>query len=181
MGKVVPFRRREIREAFETGFTDILKDAVHVKGKSLGAEVNGIYRLNVNFEDLFKANIGTFIINHRLMDADLFRSGLYVSKLVGEFLSNKGGSYYATDYFIRGIEDNDPFVLQQGGDLCCVFCIFFDERRNWRMMKEKDYMNIGIQLYSLYFAKTRRMIGLSMSRNFEKIVDITKQCVTEIG
>ncbi len=167
MGNVVPFGGKERNKAtFDSDFTEMLKGVVKIKKESLITEKNGIFHLNVSFGDMLKAKIGSFIIEHRLMNADIFRCGLYVSQVIGETLSRKVESYYVSDYFIRGIDEDDPLVLQQGADLCCVLCIFFDERRNWRLMREGDYMQMGIQLYSLYHSKTKRVIGWCMSRNF---------------
>lgn len=181
MGEVVPFRGREKRKAtFESDFTKILNDVVEIKRESLVTEENGIVRLNANFEDVFKAKIGSFIIQHRLINADLFRCGLYVSQVLAETLSKKFESYYVTDYFVRGIEEDDPIILQQGADLCCIICVFFETRERWRMMRAGDYMKMGIQLYSLYYSKTKRVIGWCMSRNFERIISITRKCVEDI-
>lgn len=179
MGDIVPFKRRKQRTSIEAGFTEILRDVVEIRKKSLELEERGLYRLNVNFEDLMKAKICSFIMDHNIMNADIFRCGLYVSRVLGETLAKKVENYYVSDYFVRGIAENDPFILQQGADLCCVLCILFDERKNWRMMKTGDYTRLGTQLYALYFARTRKLIGLCMSRNFGDIVEITKQCVLE--
>jgi len=181
MGQIVPFRGKEkIKATFDGDFTEMLKDVVKIKRESLDTEENGIFHLNVNFEDMLKAKIGSFIIDHRLMNADIFRCGLYVSQVLGETLSKKIESYYVSDYFIRGIEEDDPLILLQGADLCCVLCIFFEERQNWRLMRTGDYMRIGIELYSLYHSKTKRVIGWCMSRNFESIIAIARKCIEDL-
>jgi len=180
MGTVIPFRRKENgRVTFDSDFTAMLKDVVTIKRESLVTEENGIFHLNGSFEDMLKASIGSFIIEHRLMNADLFRCGLYVSQVLGETLSKQVESYYVSDYFVRGIEEDDPLILQQGADLCCVLCIFFEERRNWRLMKGGDYVRMGIQLYSLYHSRTKRVIAWCMSRNFERIIAIARKCVAD--
>lgn len=46
MGEIIPFRQREKTKAtFESDFTAMLKDVAEVKRESLGAEINGIFRL----------------------------------------------------------------------------------------------------------------------------------------
>ncbi|HET6515504.1 MAG TPA: hypothetical protein VFG09_10125 [Thermodesulfovibrionales bacterium] len=181
MGEVIPFVRKEKRrQTFESDFTEILKDVVEVKRKSLCSEENGIFRLAVSFEDFLKAKIGSFIIEHKLMNADLFRCGLYVSHVLTEALSRKIESCYATDYYLRGFEEDDPLIMQQGADLCCILCIFFEERRNWRMMKTGDYARMGTQLYALSYGKTKKTIAWHMSRNFDRITAITRKCVTSL-
>lgn len=178
MGEIVPFRRKEKKNtSLENDFTEVLKDVVEIGRESLGTEVNGVFLMNVDFENMLKAKIGSFIIEHKLINADLFRCGLYVSHLLSETLSRRIDSYYVTDYYIQGFERGDPAILQQGADLCCLLCILFEERRNWRMMKKGDYAKMGIQLYSLYYARTKRPIGWCMSRNFEPITSITRKCI----
>lgn len=182
MGEIIPFRQREkTKTTFESDFTAMLKDVAEVKREALGAEVNGIFRLNAGFENMIKAMVGSFIIDHRLMNADLFRCGLYVSHVLAEMLSKTIESYYVIDYLTRGIEEEDPLLLRQGADLCCMLCILFEGRQNWRMVKAGDYMKLGIQLYALYHAKTKRMIGWTMSKNFEAITSITKQCIEDMA
>jgi hypothetical protein len=181
MGEVIPFRGREKKKGtFENDFTKLLKDVAEVKGRQLGREKNGIFCLDVTFEHMLKATIGSFIIKHRLMNADLFRCGLYVAEILCETLSKEFESYYVTDYYVRGIQEDDPIVLLQGADLCSVLCILFEERRNWRMMKRGDYVKMGIQLYSLYYTRTKRLIGWCMSKNFERIIGITRKCVKDM-
>lgn len=178
MGTVVPLRRKEKRPlTVDSDFTALLNDVVALKSGALGDEINGVFRMRVNFEELLKARIGSFIIEHRLMNADLFRCSLYVSHLLHETISRNFESPYVTDYYIRGFEEQDPAALQQGADLCSVLCILFEGRRNWRMMKQGDYAKMGIRLYGLYYSQTGRMIGWCMSRNFEHIVSITRKCL----
>lgn len=180
MGRVVPFRVREKTKTFESNFTELLTDFAHLRERELIMEENGVCRLNGKLVDLFEARIGSFIVKHNLLNPELFRCGLYVSHLLGGALSREAGSLYVSDYLINGIGDCDPAALRHGGDLYCVLCILFDGRGRWRAMREGDYMKLGMHLYSLYFAVTGRRIGLSMSRNFEAIVRITRDCVSEI-
>jgi len=181
MGRIIPFRDvQKMKAAFEVDFTDMLKDVAEIKRELPGNEENAIFHLNVSFEDLFKAKIGSFIIDHRMLNADLFRCGLYVAHVLGETLSKKITSFYMTDYLTRGIENESPDILKEGADLCCIICIFFEERRNWRMTRAGDYVKMGIQLYSIYFSMTGRLIAGCMSRNFQDITSITRKCVEEI-
>ncbi len=180
MGHLIPLPdRHKLKAAFEGDFTSMLKNVAEIKRDALGAEDNSIFHLNVSFEDLFKAKIGTFIIDHRLLNADLFRCSLYVANVLGQTLSKKIKSFYMTDYLIQGIEEEDPDILKEGADLCCVICIFFEERRKWRMTQAGDYVKMGIQLYSIYYSMTQKLIAGCMSRNFQDITSITRKCVED--
>ena len=180
MGKIIPLpEKRKLKAAFEGDFTGMLKDIAEIKRKTLETEENGIFCPNVSFEDLFKAKLGSFIIDHKLMNADLFRCSLYVAHVLNEGLTKNISSFYITDYLIRGIEEDSPDTLKEGADLCCIISIFFEERHNWRMMHPGDYAKMGIQLYSIYYSMTHRLISWCMSRNFENITSITRKCVKE--
>jgi hypothetical protein len=48
------------------------------------------------------------------------------------------------------------------------------------MMRAGDYVKMGIQLYSLYYSMTQRLIALCMSRNFQDITAITRRCVEDL-
>ena len=181
MGKIIPLPdRNKIKASFESDFTSMLKNVADIRRDALGEEDNGIFHLTVSFEDFFRAKIGTFIINHRLLNADLFRCSLYVANVLGQTLSKKISSFYITDYLIRGIEEEDPDILKEGADLCCIICIFFEERRNWRMTQAGDYVKMGIQLYSIYYSMTQKLIAGCMSRNFQDITTITRRCVEDM-
>jgi hypothetical protein len=178
MGEIIPFRRRnEIKVNFDTDLSNMLKDVVELKKESLGTEINGIFQMNTNFENLLKAKIGSFIVDHRLIDAELFRCGLYVSDLLNEMLSKTFESYYATDYFIHGLQEQDPLILKEGADLCCVLCILFDARQTWRMMRPGDYAIMGVRLYSLSYSLSKRVIAWCMSRYFDEITSIARKCI----
>ncbi|MBF0506700.1 MAG: hypothetical protein HQL09_07680 [Nitrospirae bacterium] len=181
MGKIIPFGvKNKAKTAFDSDFTSMIKDVAEIKREALGTEDNNLFHLNVSFEDLFKAKIGSFILDNRLINADLFRCSLYVAHVLGETLSKKVASFYITDYLIRGIEEESPDILKEGADLCCIICIFFDERHKWRMMRAGDYVKMGIQLYSIYYSMTHKLIGWCMSRNFEHITSITRKCVEDL-
>lgn len=179
MGRVVPFRRKEEKQGTPEAedLTALLKGAVELRGSALGHEINGVFRMKGNFEELLKARLGSFIIENRLITTDLFRCSLYIAHLLNETVSRNFESLYAVDYYLRGVEEQDPAALQQGADLCSVLCILFEGRRNWRMVREGDYARRGVQLYALYYAQTKRMIAWCMSRNFESIVAITRKCL----
>jgi hypothetical protein len=115
-----------------------------------------------------------------LINADLFRCSLYVAHLLDDMLAKNVDSYYAVDYFVRGLEEEDPGVLKDGADLCCFICILFDERHGWRMMRSGDYANMGIQLYSLCYSISKKKIAWCMSRHFNDITSVARHCIDDI-
>ena len=130
MGQIIPLPdRTRLKAAFEGAFTDMLKDVAEIKREELETEDNSIFHLNVSFEDLFKAKIGSFIIDHRLLNADLFRCSLYVAHILSETLSKKITSFYITDYLVRGIEDEDPVILKEGPTYAVLSASFLQRGR----------------------------------------------------
>ncbi len=158
----------------------MLKEIVAIGKESIGEEVNGVFQMNMSFEEMLKARIGSFIIDKRLINAEIFRCSLYVSHLLDEMLSKNFDSYYAVDYFIRGLEEEDPGILKEGADLCCFICILFDQRSGWRAMRSGDYASMGIQLYSLSYSISKRKIAWCMSRNFNDITLVARQCIDDM-
>lgn len=181
MGKMIPFKRRVgATIQVDNDLTRILKNIVEVSKESEGTEINGIFHMNMSFGNMLKAKIGSFIIDNRLINTELFRCSLYVSNLLNEMLSKNFNSYYAVDYFIRGLEEENPMILQEGADLCCVLCILFDQRNGWRMMKSGDYARMGIQLYSLCYSISKKKIAWCMSRNFDDITLVARKCIDDL-
>ena len=74
MGKVIPFiRRSNGKIQVDNDLTGMLKEIVEVGKRSIGEEVNGVFQMNMSFEDMLKARIGSFIIDKKLINAELFR------------------------------------------------------------------------------------------------------------
>ncbi len=181
MGKVIPFiKRSKGKIQVDKDLTGLLKEIVAVGKGSVGEEVNGVFQMNMSFEDMLKARIGSFIIDRNLINADLFRCSLYVSRLLDQMLSKNFDSYYAVDYFLRGLEEEDPGILKEGADLCCFICILFDRRNEWRMMRSGDYASMGIQLYSLSYSLSKKKIAWCMSRHFNDITSVARHCIDDM-
>jgi len=181
MGNIIPFERKgKAKMQVDKDLTGMLKEIVEVGKESIGAEINGVFQMNMSFEDMFKARIGSFIIDKKLINADLFRCSLYVSHLLDDMLSKNVDSYYAVDYFIRGLEEEDAGILREGADLCCFLCILFDGRSGWRMMRSGDYADMGIRLYSLCYSISKRKIAWCMSRNFNDITLVARHCIDDM-
>lgn len=172
-----PKRRPNVRP--DDNISEILRDAVEITRESFGREGENIFRMYGSFENLLRSKIGTLLLAEESLNPDLFHCSLYVSEMLGEFLSGGFDSYHAMDYLTRGYEECDPDFFKKGGDLCFVLCTFFEGRcdRIRRPMKLADYLDMGSRLYFTHYAETRGGIGYCMGKNFREIVSVTKRSI----
>jgi len=160
--------------------TDLLKDAVVIAKKSYGEISNEIFQPSQSIENLFKIKINSMLLESGQINAELFNCGSYIARIINQFQKEVPESYYAVDYFVRGVNDDNPLVLQKGADLCFIICVFFEQRKKWRKMGEDYYPNLGKQLYYMFYDKTKKTIGLHMRYNFKTIAEITRDCVKNL-
>lgn len=175
MGEIVPFKAKRIADG-NSDFTAILASTYEDIKKSFIEESGGIATISTSFEEVLRARIGEKFIWDRKINPDLFRCGLYVSGLMSEMISNVPQSFYAVDYFQRGMEESDPKFFKEGADLCCTLCVAFPGRLGWKATKTDDYYQLGIQMYALYYSETKKQVAWCMSRNFREIVSIARFC-----
>ncbi|PJA86960.1 MAG: hypothetical protein CO141_01940 [Candidatus Moranbacteria bacterium CG_4_9_14_3_um_filter_42_9] len=176
---LVPKPKRLPKVGFDEDISKILQEAIEITKQSFGREDESIFQMYGSFENLLRSKIGTLLLTESRVNMDLFRCSLYVSEMLGEFLSGSPESYNAMDYFTRGHEECEPDFFKKGGDLCFILCTFFEGRcdRIRRPMKLVDYLDMGSQLYFTYHAETRSGIGYCMGENFREIVSVTKRSI----
>ncbi len=183
MGNLIRFPlersgKNNITKEYGNNLTILLKDAVHLAEISAGEEVNGIFRMKIDFQNLLNKKIMEFFLKNNLCGAsDLFKCSLYVSKIVSDNVVQKFKSYYAVDFLEEGMRKGNPWTFKQGADLCFILCAFFNSRKNWREMKENDYAEMGRRFYLLFYNGTKKEIGWHMSKRYKEMVMVTRYCI----
>lgn len=180
MGNVIPiFSKKEVSSEVAEISEDsnqllkvILKNA---RKKENSGEINII----ASPREFVLAEISSFLLKNKMIDPELFRCTLYVSEVVSTYFTNVPESYYACDYFTKGIEENDPESIKKGADFCFLLCTFFPERGNRRVMKVESYFEMGKMMYFSLYGMTQKTIGLSMGNNFSTMVEIAKKVVIQ--
>jgi len=180
MGNVIPIlskkealpRTEEISEDPNQLLKVILENA---KKKKESKKINII----TNPKDFVLAEMSSFLIKNKMTNHELFRCTLYVAEIVSNYFTNIPESYYACDYFTKGIEENNPESVRKGADFCFLLCTFFPERGNRRVMKVESYFKMGRMMYFSLYGMTQKTIGLSMGNNFSTMVDVAKEVIIQ--
>lgn len=178
MGKIIAMSPRgenkkvdgpdEISEDFNQLLQDIVRSA---KSSKKSKEVEIV----TNPEEFIRGKISSFLMKEKMINRDLFRCTLYVSKVISNMFSNAPESYFASDYLLKGIAEENPGIILKGADFCFLLCTFFLERGNHKAMKSEYYFSMGKQMYFSFYSRTQKTIGLSMGNNFPKMVEIVRQ------
>jgi len=134
--------------------------------------------LKVSSKDDFirklEGQISQEILQKKMISHGIFVCGIYVPKVIAQYLSTSPKSWVVADYLYQnGIEEGSS--LQQGADVCFLICCLFPRRGNWGLMKISYYQKMGVSFYYRFYQQTGKEVGYYMSDNFDKIVDITNQ------
>ena len=161
--------------------------------KDVGSDLNSLLKMAVDIRKKVQHNTGEtvpdfkifisgkimdILISNRMIAVDSILCGQYVSKLLASLLQYVPEHWIAIDYLIQG-NKNNPYVLQQGADMCFLVCSVFPKRLG-RCMKINDYKTFGISLFMQYFQKTGEEIGFHMSKQFPDMVKVTQECINKI-
>lgn len=164
----------------DSNINQLLKQAINLQGEVLGKIQNGIYCMRGNFKELMAAKICSVLLKEKMIRTDLFKCSLYLAKMMADMVAKVPMSYYVTDYFLKGFEDENPLVIKEGADYCAMVCIFFEGRKGWRAMKPKDYEKLGSSLYLTYYNLSQKPIGWHMGKNFKEIVPIARRSIENL-
>ncbi len=189
MGKVIRLFRREKREnespatgkETDRDFTALLKGAVSDArqcGDRTPDRDDEITLLDDEAVDFFRKRIHYILIKEKILEPDLFRCTLHISRVMADMVHEVPESYFASDYLVGSQQDTRQ--LLRGGDLCCMICIFFEEWANRRSMRVADYEQMGMQLYLRHHAATRSSIGQCMAHHFRDVVAISRECIQDM-
>ena len=161
-------------------FNALLRKA-HILRKSVPTKSDDlIWQEFGDLQRLFEALLNKSLLAEKNIGTDIFMCSSYVASLLAKTGSSIPKSWYAIDYILEGYENDDPFVLQDGADVCFLLYSLYPARCNRRSMKTEDYATMGENLYYGYYAKTGREIGYYMSNLFELMADTTAKCIANL-
>lgn len=177
MADIIPFDEVRQRVTEKMNLSELIARAVDLRNdppeeKSDGLLVTDGQRLEVIFERI----ISDILLKRKLLAPGFFICSRYIAVLLKRISSSVPESWFAVDYFIQGVKEGRPELIKQGADLCFLFCSVFPERSNHRNMNFKSYSKLGAGLYYNFYLRTGNDIGRFMSRGFEIMTEVTKQC-----
>lgn len=180
MGRVIPIfsKKREPLNVDEISEDSNLLLKIILENASKKEEPKGI-NIITNPREFILAEVSSFLIKNKMINPELFRCTLYISEVVSNYFTNIPESFYASDYFTRGIEENNPQSIKNGADFCFLLCTFFPERGSRRVMKVESYFKMGKMMYFSLYGMTQKTIGLSMGNNFDTMVEVTKEVIVQ--
>jgi hypothetical protein len=123
-----------------------------------------------NLSEWFGEIISKEIVRRNMISEDIFLCGIYIATMLAEVDCDL--KKYAFEYLEKWSESSDPNFLKMGGDFCFVLCGGFSARCERRMMKLKDYQEMGASFYDWFYLSTGKPIGRYMSANFELMQQI---------
>ena len=129
-----------------------------------------------NLKDWFGEIISSEIIRRDIFSEDIILCGIYIASMLAQM--NCELTKYFIDFLEKWSESSDPIYLKLGGDFCFVLCGGFSARCDRKMMKIKDYKEMGVSFYDWFYSSTGRPIGHYMSVNFELMQQIVNTVLT---
>ncbi len=137
----------------------------------------------LGFKELEKVIL--FSINNTLLEqgcanSDYFHCGNYISKLIVRSAEAPFESLYAIDYLAQIRDERDYYGFQQAGDLCFLLCSMFTKRCDRRMMRYRDYVQIGKVMYSNFYSKSNKKIAYLMSQYYQEMAEVTKYAINTL-
>lgn len=152
----------------------LLSKAIEVSKKTMG-KINGeIFIPDSGIGKMLTSKFNQVLLEEKIIDREIFRCALYVSKIFEEILKEVPESYYGTDYWIREMQEENPVLFKKGGDVCFLVCTFFEKYAR-RRTSMGDFQRMGSFLYDLYYSQTDDTIGWCMSNNFKNILQIAQE------
>ncbi|MBI4779087.1 hypothetical protein HY797_01380 [Candidatus Falkowbacteria bacterium] len=189
MNKVIDlstFKNKQLpkntRENHEKGgdLTELLKKATILRQEIEELKETVVITDFAGLRRIFETRLSAIILKTKNIEVDFFLCGSYIASLLAEIGNNVPESWFAIDYLFKNAKSNNPNDLKRGANVCFLICSVFPKRSQIRCMKYKDYQALGRGLYYNYYGQTGKAIAYFMSKQFQPMVEITKECLREL-
>jgi len=177
MADIIPFDEVKERVAEKMSLSQLIARAVDLKDDVPEKTSAGMLMTDEQkLEIIFERTISGILLKRKLLAPGFFICSRYIAVLLKRTSSSVPESWFAVDYFIQGVREGRPELIKQGAGLCFLFCSVFPERSNHRNMTFGSYSKLGAGLYYNFYLRTGKDVGRFMSRGFETMTDVTRQC-----
>ncbi len=175
-GEIIPFARKS-----GGGLNELLNKAIILRKTVLNSNKDFLADVGA-VEIIFEGRISEVLIDNRLIAESFFLCGIYISRMLRDFIYYCPRSWCAIDYLEEAVKTDNPFCAKNGADICFFLCSLFEGRtdRKRRTTSKQTYIEIGGMLYHRFFSETDSDIGFYMSQNFETMIDVTNEAFARI-
>lgn len=174
MAKIISMQEKRLLKSMQT---DVNLSMAHILEltRELPENDDSVHQYS-NLNDWFGEIISGEIIRRKIISEDIILCGIYIASMLAKIDCEL--KKYAFDFLEKWSESSDPNFLKMGGDFCFVLCGGFSARCDRRMMRYKDYQEMGANFYDWFYSSTGRPIGHYMSVNFELMQQIVNTVLT---
>ncbi len=187
MGKVIDLSTlKNRRTSSETeniqggDLTELLKTATTLRQEAVEIKETIVVMNFGKFKRLLEARLSAIILKRKNIGVDFFLCSNYIAALLSDLGKTPPESWYAVDYFMKAATEDKPTALREGANICFLICAVFPEKGKVRCMKLTDYETLGQGLYYNYYGQTGAIVAYFMSKQFQPMVEITKECLHEL-
>jgi hypothetical protein len=168
MAKIISIEERRLLKAMQADVTSSITQLSELKRKL--SENNDSIRRYTSLNDWMTEIISGELMRRNQLTEDIFLCGMYIAAMLAA--ADCDLKKYAVDFLEQWSNSSDPKFLKMGGDFCFVLCGGFAPRCDRRMMRMKDYQELGASFYDWFYTSTGKVIGHYMSVNFQLMQDV---------
>jgi hypothetical protein len=173
MAKIISLREKRLLKSMEQ---DIDFSLAHLMELGKKLPVNDGIRRCSTLNGWFWGLISREIFRRNMVSEDIYLCGIYIAAMLASVDCDL--KKYAVDFLEKWSQSSDPHFLKMGGDFCFILCGGFSARCENRMMRFKDYQEMGVSFYDWFYSSTGKPIGHYMSVNFEVMQQIASSVIT---
>jgi hypothetical protein len=162
MAKIISMQEKRLLKSMQQDVNFSMAHILDLEGKF--PEKDGLRRYST-LTEWFGEIISKEILKRKVVSEDIFLCGIYIATMLARVDCDL--KKYAFDFLEKWSQSSDPNFLKMGGDFCLILCGAFSARCESRMMRCKDYQEMGASFYDWFYSSTGKPIGHYMSVNFD--------------
>jgi hypothetical protein len=175
MAKIISIEERRLLKAIQADVTSSIAELSGLRRK-LAEKDESIHRYT-SLNDWLGELISGELMRRNQISEEMFLCGVYIATMMAA--ADCDLKKYAVDFLEQWSNSSDPKFLKMGGDFCFILCGGFAARCDRRMMRLKDYQEMGASFYDWFYSSTGKVIGHYMSVNFQVMQDVVSSILPQ--
>jgi hypothetical protein len=173
MAKIISMQEKRLLKSMQQEIDFSVAQILELGGKL--PDNDGLRRYS-NVTEWFGEIISQEIFKRKVVSEEIFLCGIYIAAMMARVDCDL--KKFAFDFLDKWSQSSDPNFLKLGGDFCLILCGGFSARCEIRMMRFKDYQEMGAGFYHWFYSSTGKLIGHYMSVNFNLMQQIVGSILT---